>query len=331
MGSEAFTRLGLGRSKEGALDYPDKYTVIGVDIDAAALIKRYVGTKGAQYAADVIGAVVQKHRTAGPPPPRFVRSLIGGVNEPVILCDLGADAKGKSWAVVVDGRQRVLGLRLVNESNDAAKPKLPRLKLAGVFRAFAHSGAGLAASLVKCVSNVHVSRTHSQRADDAVDLDGRGVGYDDIATAVDARDVAEVAILLSLAGCAPEVQAAVDAGQVALADVAELAKHDHAEQARRVARKTAGPSRAAKTDAAPARNYRLRPAQVAALVTNLGQARHTYDDAEALEIVERGERLFTASQVARLVRRVAGEQAAIDGDADLQALLGADDAKGGGK
>lgn len=273
MGSERYARLGIGRSQEGALDYPTKYTVIGVDTDAAVLIKRYAGTKNAQYAADIIGAVVQKYRTAKPPPRYFVNSLTGGVNEPVVLCDLGPDAKGKSWAVVVDGRQRVLGLRIVNEENVAARPALPRLMLAGVFRAFAHKGAGLAAAMVKAVSNVHVAMTPSQRADDAVDLNGRGVGLADIATAVGARDVAEVNLLLVLADCHEDVKVAVDTGKIGLAAVADLSKHKPEEQARRVARKDAGPGRAGKDAAAPPRVKALARPVAEAMAEQLTKTR----------------------------------------------------------
>lgn len=274
MGSEQFERLGIGRSKEGALEYPDKYTVIGVDIDADALIARYKGSKGESYAGEIIRAVVQKYRTAKAPPGYFVNSLRGGVNEPIILTDLGPDKRGKSWAVVVDGRQRCVGLRTVNEENASAKPALPRFKCPAVFRAFSHKGAGLAAAMVKAVSNVHVAMTPSQKADDVLDLDWRGVGHEDIAHAIGARDTDEVASLLALAACCDAVKVAVDEGRYPLADVARCKLHTlpEAEQVARIARATAAPkgatdkaARKARDAAAPAR-AKTRPARVLASV-----------------------------------------------------------------
>lgn len=308
MGSEAYARLGLGRSKEGALDYPDKYTVVGVDIDADKLIARYKGSRGEKYAADVVRAVVQKYRTAGDPPEYFVRSLTGGVNEPIILTDLGPDAKGKSWAVVVDGRQRALGLRIVNERNVALRPALPRLQLSAVFRAFRREGAGLAAALVKVTSNVRVARTFTQRAEDAMDLYARGVSPDDIAPLVEAKDATEVALLVWLHECAVEVKDAVDGGKLALAEVAALAKHSHEEQARRVARATAAPKgengKAAKgkrNAAAPPRPKSKPRAHVLSLADRLDS-----NDEHRL----RG-RMFTGSEVAALLRYVANEDGAL--------------------
>jgi hypothetical protein len=282
MGSEAFDRLGIGRSKEGALDYPDKFTVIGVDIEADTLIKRYKGTRGERYAADVIRAVVQKYRTAGDPPDYFVRTLTGGVNEPILICDLGADVKGKSWAVVIDGRQRCMGLRIVNDRNKAAAPPLPALKVAACFRAFKHDGAGLAAALVKVTSNVRVARTFSQRADDALDLDGRGVGHEDIGPLVEAKDAAEVALLLALASCVDEVKAEVDAGRIPLAQCASLSKCKPEEQVRRVKRTSAASdgrrtreSEAARNAAAPKR-AKTRRANV--LLATAKEAQSTADE-----------------------------------------------------
>jgi hypothetical protein len=305
MGSEAYARLGLGRSKEGALDYPDKYTVVGVDVDADKLIARYKGSRGEKYAAEVVRAVVQKYRTAGDPPDYFVRSLTGGVNEPIILTDLGPDAKGKSWAVVVDGRQRALGLRIVNDRNAASKPPLPRLQLAAVFRAFKRDGAGLAAALVKVTSNVRVARTFTQRADDVLDLDGRGVAHADIAPLVEASDAAEVALLVALAGCDVAVKDAVDAGRLGLAEVGALAKLSHEEQARRVTRATAAPkgangkaAREARDKAAPPRAKSLPRPKALAI-------------ADAFRAAPRVGVRFTEDDIEAVVRHLLGEDGAL--------------------
>lgn len=247
MGSEQFERYpGLKRASEGAKADPTVYTVIGVDIDAERLIAKYKGSKQHGYAEEVVRAVVQKYRTAKAPPASFVDLCRGGIHEPVILCDLGADAKGKSWAVVVDGRQRVMAARTINaERNGIA------LDVAAVFRPFKRATAGLDATLVKVASNCRVPRTLSQRAEDAADLSARSVA--NIAPLVEARDDAEVKLLLALNECCDAVKESVDAGRTPLADCPALAKCDPAEQERRIARKAAGPSRKAQNGAAPPR------------------------------------------------------------------------------
>ena len=141
--------------------------------------------------------------------------------------------------------------------------------------------------------------------------------------------------LLACLSLPVEIQARVNAGELPPDQARRIGKA--ADPVAVVAKATVNgkvdpaKAKAAARDAVPARSYRLRPAQVAALVTNLGQAKRSYDDADTArysDIMDRGEALYTAAQVAAIVRRVAGEQGALAGDAELEALLGADDAKG---
>lgn len=291
MGSEQFQRYpGLKRRAEGAGGDPYLFTVIGVDIAPAALITKYKGSKQAGYASDVIGAVVQKYRTAKPPPASFVDLCRGGIHEPIIVCDLGADAKGKSWMVVVDGRQRNLSARAINDERSGVS-----VEVTAVFRPFKRESAGIDAMVVKVVANARVPRTYSQRAEDAGDLRARNIAISP--PMVDARDDAEVELLVLLNGCAEGVKTAVDAGSFLLADVAALAKCDHEEQERRVTRKTAGKGKAAKDGAAPAR-AKTRPAPVLASVEAMAR-RMTSDMPADADPGSPGARIRDAADIAR--------------------------------
>lgn len=247
MGSEQFDRYpGLKRRSEGAAGDPRLFTVIGVDISAEALKAKYKGSKQYAYACDVIDAVVQKQRTAQPPPVSFINLCRGGIHEPIIVCDLGADAKGKSWMVVVDGRQRDLSARAINDEKTGVE-----IDVSAIFRPFKRGSAGLDATMVKVVANARVPRTYSQRAEDAADLRARGVA--NIAPLCEARDDAEVEHLIALNGCADEAKVAIDANLLPLAYASHLATLPPEEQVRQVARKLAGSSKKGRDAAAPPR------------------------------------------------------------------------------
>lgn len=256
-------RLGLERGKEMTCDYPDRFTVVGVDISEKALLALY---KGNDRACEIIRAAVDKTRTANAPPQWFINSLRGGVHEPILLVDLGPDKDGKSWAVVDNGRQRVLGLRIVNDEN--AANNIPRLKMDAKFKTIGKKDAGLTAALVKATSNVSVAMTPSQRADHAASLESMGVGVTDIMAAIGARDEQEVKMLLALAKLDPSAQQAVDDGTVPIALATTLEAFPPAEQKRRIERKTSGgkgnaaPTKAQQDAAAPPR-AKGRPAALA--------------------------------------------------------------------
>lgn len=305
MGSEQFDRYpGLKRRSEGAQGAPESYTVIGVDITPEKLVAKY---KGSRQEGDVIAAVVQKYRTAKPPPDSFVRTLRRGIHEPIIICDLGADAKGKSWAVVVEGRQRVVGARIINAEVDAGGGGL-RLDVPAVFRPFARKTAGLDAVMVKITSNARVAMTPSMRAEDALDLDARSVSHEEIVGAGLASTAEEVPLLLALAACCDEVKASVDAGVTPLADCRTLSALPTDEQARRILRKTA-PSRKAADAAAPPRPR----ARAASLARGVADALSTTKNGRPDGPIE-----GVSSDAAALAAWFAGQEDALDGYVKLK-------------
>jgi hypothetical protein len=110
-------------------------------------------------------------------------------------------------------------------------------------------------------------------------------------------------MLIALAECAAEVRDAVDAGSLALKDAAAMAKHAPEEQARRAARKTAGPSKVKRDCAAPPRPKALaRPvamAMVGAVESGTGSAARRVS--------------YSGHDVARLIRYVLGDREQVNG------------------
>lgn len=282
MGSEQRTRNGLDGAPDGAQGYPEQFVILNVDVDPDALKARYAGTKRHEYICNIIDGAVQLQRTKRPPSAAFTRTIRRAKQIPALdVCDLGRDGTKEGWeevdgkrkraglnhVLVIDGRQRNMATR-VNNALDIENGKPPR-KLRCEYVTFPASGTRDAVVLFKVGANVREIRTASSRAEDAADMKRGGVSDEDIAPYVEAKDAAEVGLLLLLDGCSDGVKAAVDEGRRALADVKSLAAFGHDEQERRVARKEAGPGRAGKDAAASPRPKALARPVVEAMAEKL--------------------------------------------------------------
>lgn len=312
MGSAQNKRNGLDRVGDGAEGYPDQYIVIGVDITAEALKARFKGTKRETYVCAIIDAAWQAQRTKKPPTRAFVELLRGGVEVPIIVSDLGRDGTldaweevdgkrkrcGKNWVVVIEGRQRVLGRRILDAEN---KPKgIAKLKITCVYRVFGNKATALEATIVRCVTAGRVARTPSARAEDAAALRRSGMGLEDIAPLAEARDATEVEHLLCLDKCETEVKDAVDEGKILLAECKILATKSPEEQVRLVLRKTAvEPGTGRTKDAQKARNAAAAPAQKA--------RPRKYGEALAITAETTTAVTYTGADVAMLVRYLLGD------------------------
>ena len=311
MGSAQNKRNGLDRVGDGADGYPDQYTLIGVDITPEALKARFKGTKREAYVCAVIDAAWQAQRTKKPPTRAFVELLRGGVEVPIIVSDLGRDntldgweeidgkrkKAGKNWVVVIEGRQRVLGRRILDAENK--QRGIARLKIECKYRVFGTKSTALEATIVRCVTAGRVARTASARAEDAAALKRSGMGLEDIVPLAEARDAAEVELLLCLDKCEDEVKEAVDAGKIALGECKSLSTKDPAEQVRLITRKTAVEPGTGRTKAAEkARNAAAPPAQKA--------RPRKYGEALAIT-AESAEVMFSGADVAMLVRYLLGD------------------------
>jgi len=273
MGSEQNKRNGLDRRSDGATGHATQYTIVDLDIGAADLAKRYVGTKRAEWVGEVIRGCVQRQRTAHPPSDAFIAGLARARKvDAIMIVDLGRDGTKDGWeedpatgkkrkaganhCVVVDGRQRTMSFRAI----DAASENPPRLLAAEYFVPSAKTPYEDVVNL-RVGSAIRVPRSVLSRAEDAFDM-REMYSLADIAPKVEAMDAAEVSLLIALHGCDDCVKDAVASGKIGLAKVAALATLDPIEQVRRVARMLGGTRK--EKDAAAAPRPKARPAKLSA-------------------------------------------------------------------
>lgn len=255
MSSDTLKKLGAVGRVDAPQMRPGDLTVIGHDISAAAL-KHAFGDN--QVAHDMIDALIDK-RAERPVPPEFVKTLVGGVIEPVVIVNIGTDLNGRTWVCLNNGRQRTMGLRIVNAERVAKG--LPEYTLTAVVRKFAPNATGaMMARQIKALANCRVQSTPMERAWLAQEFLDAGVPLSEIPMYVEVTTEQAVRNLLALLNCSPAVQAAVDlgvdAGGVTMTIAAKLSKLTHEEQDAKLAT-TAGKKGAAaraeveETDAAP--------------------------------------------------------------------------------
>jgi hypothetical protein len=244
MSSEHIKQMGLIRAGDATKGRPDQFTVIGADISAAELIERFDGNPWAQ---EVIKALKDRRAERGDPPAFFWMSLRDqGAHTAIRFVNLGNDAKGVPWLVVVDGRNRVLGLRKVNIERQALGQEafLLKVEILNLPRGKDGIRAHLAALETKTVANISVAMRPSDNADRALDFERMGMSHLDIARKIGIRDEVaadEVPALIALAQCVDEVRAAVDAGTLPLAKCIRLAKRTEDQQRAAVAPKERKP------------------------------------------------------------------------------------------
>ncbi len=283
MSSTTITQHGLARNcTESAKDFPEAYTVIGVDITEEDIRKRYAGN---DLALAYIDAVLQINRNTDGPSPAFIRTLYAGVIDPVSYIALGPDRYKKSHNVMLSGNMRILGMRPANKARER-NGDAP-LKVIGF--PFTFSGkdekekAGKARD-VKSYANVRNPMRLSHKAELAAQYDREGMSDEDIALRCEVLTTRDVKELRDYAGAlprlSPESRAAIDSGKVRLGRaVAALAKLDHAGQSaslapkERKARSGKGAAKAAPKPKAPAASVLpWAPKMTAPLADELGGA-----------------------------------------------------------
>lgn len=229
MSSDTLKKLGAVGRVDAPQMRPGDLTVIGHDISAADLKLRFGENK---IAHDMIDALIDK-RAERPVPPEFVKTLVGGVIEPVVIVNIGTDLDGKAWICLNNGRQRTMGLRTVNA--ERVKAGLPEYTLTAVVRKFAPNATGaMMARQIKALANCRVQSTPMERAWLAQEFLDAGVPMAEIPMYVDVTTEQAVRNLLALLSCSPAVQAAVDlgvdAGGVTMTIAAKLSRLTHEEQ-----------------------------------------------------------------------------------------------------
>lgn len=273
---EGLEELGIqrGGGAEPCHGPPEAFSIIGLDVSAEKLVSLYPETKGKigeahLRAVALIKGVRDRTRTTNPPPPEFVAAVgAAGIVQRILVANLGPDKKGKPWVITVAGRQRNWATRLHNEKAVPSDVREVIAELRG-FPNRAGIDAELTALETNAASNVFVAMSQSQMADHAVMLREKGISPANIAIRVGAKNADHVGLLFALAECGPEVQAVVDADKIPLAECPTLAKLGSEEQARRVLRKTAGPTKKEKDAAAPPRPKSMPAAKVHAWIDEL--------------------------------------------------------------
>ena len=199
--------LGAGRL-DAPKASPDQLTVIGFDISEHALKKLYAGNEPVRA---LIHALIDKRGERPEVDPSFVETLTIGVREPVLITDLGLDVNGKRWIVLVDGRQRTLGLRVINQRRVASS--LPPLLLITLMETFPPTADGnMLAMQIKALCNRRVESLPTELAWLAHGFVQMHTALEAICPFVGVESVQSVKNLLLLLDCSPKVQKAVDLG-----------------------------------------------------------------------------------------------------------------------
>jgi hypothetical protein len=298
MGSELFQTLKdqkrkIGRGgAETLVGPPEEFIVIGVDVDADALCKKYPNpdtSKAHARAQAIIRGVVDRTRTKGPPPDWFVQSLAGGVRQFPTVANLGPDSKGRIWIVHVVGRQRNTGLRIWNKKHPDDTHDLTCVLAPLKHNDKAGIDAELDALEANAESNVFVAMAPSSLGDHAARLKAKGKSDAYIAGRIGARDAEHVRQLVALSECCEAVQQEVDAGRVALAACVALSKLAPEEQERRVKRTAAasanggGRAQAARDAVAPPRR---RSVNAKVLEGTEQKARALYKESKSVRLLD---------------------------------------------
>lgn len=128
-------------------DDPRQFVVIGdVGETEDEIRAAYAGNAWVQ---EVIGALLDRHRTWQEPPPEFVASCRNGVKSPAHYVLLGEDNDGKDRAALIDGRQRWISLNIHNDARVEMVPPKPLLPLDGIRVLLPMGNAAEAARIVR--------------------------------------------------------------------------------------------------------------------------------------------------------------------------------------
>ncbi len=184
---------------------------------------------GVDTSPDVLIELCDTDRNVQPLPEEFVASIMAyGVQKPVKVRKVVRKETGESWIAVVDGRQRVRGLREANRR--LASLKQPPMQLPIVpEKGRSLTAADLALRMVAC--NVTVPETTMSKAKKADMLLTRGVAKAQVALAmgVTEKTIDNWRALLSTG---EDVQEAVAKGEMTATAAIAVAKATPDEQSR---------------------------------------------------------------------------------------------------
>lgn len=251
MGSDQGKEMGLKRGSDIWKESPDLFTVLGADIPAAELKKKFSKNEWARNVIDAIACA--RGQKAADVPESFWRRLAGGVIVPVQFVFLKEDDNGHPWRVIIAGQHRTIGLRKMNA--ELVKAGSAPLELPGNAARLPRDKTGIEAAVralaIRTNENIRVPLRPSDRADLALKHSEAGMAIVDIAACVEVLTAGvdekvytkDVQALIALAECEPEVREAVDAGRLPIARCLGLATKSAEKQRAAVAPKEKGAPR----------------------------------------------------------------------------------------
>ncbi len=205
-------------------DDPRQFVVIGdVGETEDEIRAAYAGNAWAQ---EVIGALLDRHRTWQEPTPEFIAACRNGIKSPVHFVLLGEDIDGKDRAALVDGRQRWISVNIHNDERVEMVPPKPMFGMNGIRIVLPKGNATEAARIVREWKNDSNATVPMSRASIAerVQEERRAnpsIGNEACAAAVYLRasDAHEIPKYAAFAECVIEIQRAEEVGDLKWSEV----------------------------------------------------------------------------------------------------------------
>ncbi len=214
----------------------DEFVIIGDASGQCSAKDMLAAYKGDARACAVIAEIVDRQRTKKPPPVEFIRTLRNGVTKPIVYVNLGSCAEhSDGYNVLVDGRNRLTGLDIVNADRAAESQPRPPLGIRAMQLPLPRDPAE-AVSLVReymINANNTVAMSPSSMADRAAKLSRDGESTQAIAHRLMIREAiaeTEVPFLLALYKCVEEIQDAYDAGDIGRPGIMAVSERPDVEQ-----------------------------------------------------------------------------------------------------
>ena len=250
MGSEFFKKSGLDRCGDDlAEDYPEKFTIVDLDVPAEKLRHTFAGNA---LALEMIERARDTTRITGNVPAWFIAAGEDADFPAVEFVCIGPDSEGNVYNLILDGRQRVITRRIWNERRAAQRPKLPPSTIKGMPHKFRKlEGAGLSALITKASTGITVPPSLETRADRAAEFKGMSVKACDIAIRLglpggedEAKELLDWASIFSQLSPLAKVEA--NAGRLKIRKARKLASMTPKEQDEALAPKPERKPRASK-------------------------------------------------------------------------------------
>jgi hypothetical protein len=187
VGSDQSNGIAAERGGELWRMYPEKLTIIGLDISEEDLLARFPGDGRVDENARAAIASCRDETRIGGPPAWFKNRLAMSEGLPAVECfKLPPDTRGKIWVIVFKGRNRTLGQREINSGLKKAERQQVDIKLLPLRGEKKLSRQ--AALIAQAGSNSFIVPSLQTRAAYALEMQEERVGMDVIVTMLTTRN-----------------------------------------------------------------------------------------------------------------------------------------------